>query len=62
VRGLREERSQNLLHVPALAIRALGSLLPVLGDGFDAIEHVLALTAAIFIDRHGASIGFFYPE
>ena len=56
VRGLREERRQDLLDVPAPAARALRGLAPVLREGLDTIENMLALTTTIFVRRHGTSI------
>jgi hypothetical protein len=52
VRGLREERGQDLLHSLALALRAVRSLAAVLGKGLHAIKNMLAITAAIFVGWH----------
>ena len=55
MRCLREERRHDLLHAPALALRARRSLVAVFGERLDAIEDMLAFTTPIFIGWHGTS-------
>jgi hypothetical protein len=50
--SLREERGQNLFHILALALGTVRTPFAVVGQGLDAIEHMVAVAAAIFVGRH----------
>jgi hypothetical protein len=52
VRSLREERREDLLHLFALALRALRTSLPVLRKRLHPIKEVVAVATAIFVGRH----------
>jgi len=51
MRGFREEWSQYLLDVLALALGAVRGL-AVLRQGLDAVKNMLAIVAAIFVSGH----------
>jgi hypothetical protein len=52
VRSLRKKRSEDLFHLTALALGTLGAAVAMLRERLDLVEHMVALTTAVFVGRH----------
>jgi hypothetical protein len=52
MRGLGKEGGEDLLYILALALGTVGTLLAVLCQWLDSVEHVMAGAAAILVSGH----------